>query len=291
MTIALGIVASDGVILAADTQETYAGLFKLDQGKILAAAGTPLEKQVGGFGVTGAGSSVHLDSISQELCSAYLDAKSREPDVVHTLVKGRVSNFYREHIVPCSQLPEYERPSMQLLVGFHSGNWNRLWTTDKSVVRLCRYGAVGIGAAHANHMLSRLCPETMDVTRAVALAAYVLYYVKRHVDGCGNQSQIAVMANNRTGTFPPERVDVMEEQFGLFADTEKQLVHYALGFPVKDDVRAVHEIVNGLEHRRGGIATVFESGWVKAPYRDRDRPVGAWVDEQPPKKERRRSRK
>src|SRR5262245_43720160 len=68
MTIALGILASDGLVIAAATQETYSGVFKINQGKMLGTRLGPLDDPLGYVTVTGAGTAGHLDAINQDIC-------------------------------------------------------------------------------------------------------------------------------------------------------------------------------------------------------------------------------
>ena len=71
MTIALGLLASDGIVIAADTQETYSGALKVNHPKISGALNGDRFNPEGVFIVTGAGSAVHLDPIGQELSDAF----------------------------------------------------------------------------------------------------------------------------------------------------------------------------------------------------------------------------
>src|SRR2546428_6976952 len=90
MTIALGILAKDGVVLAADTQETYAGIFKVDQSKITAVLnGTPKAPR-GAFVVSGAGTAGHLDSIQQDLCEAFSKKGPKKIAEVRQIVRSEV---------------------------------------------------------------------------------------------------------------------------------------------------------------------------------------------------------
>ena len=60
MTIALGILASDGVVVATDTQETVQGYWKRHEGKIQAA-----QTAQGAVVVAGAGRAAYADALGQ----------------------------------------------------------------------------------------------------------------------------------------------------------------------------------------------------------------------------------
>src|SRR5438552_17699196 len=105
MTIALGILAKDGVVLAADTQETFSGVFKVDQAKILATVLGTSTKNDGVFGVSGAGSGGHIDAISQELCDSFWRQHPKTLVDVGDDIRKRVSDFHAQHVLPYSTLP------------------------------------------------------------------------------------------------------------------------------------------------------------------------------------------
>ena len=95
MTIALGILAKDGLVIAADTQETYSGLLKMEQGKIFSALNGPAS-----FHITGAGSATHLDSISQQLCEDFSRRAPRTMTALRDSVESSVRTFHVKHIAP-----------------------------------------------------------------------------------------------------------------------------------------------------------------------------------------------
>ena len=71
MTIAIGILAKDGIVLASDTQET-SGYIKTEGSKILVGVGLPgSDREPWGLAITGAGSAAYLDSFSQETFGAF----------------------------------------------------------------------------------------------------------------------------------------------------------------------------------------------------------------------------
>src|SRR5438132_4917979 len=80
MTIAIGLLAQDGVILAADTEESIPDYLKRHQGKIMTtevsittdSIGTVIDYSKGVMAISGAGDADYLDSISQDMCSVFM---------------------------------------------------------------------------------------------------------------------------------------------------------------------------------------------------------------------------
>src|SRR5207244_127587 len=101
MTIALGLLAGDGIVLAADGQLT-AGDWKLAHGKIWRSShrvqpldGPPV---VGSLVMTGAGGIATLEAMWEALSPALHDAPAIETLEEH--LKTRLRQFYKEHIIP-----------------------------------------------------------------------------------------------------------------------------------------------------------------------------------------------
>jgi hypothetical protein len=229
MTIALGLLAKDGLVIAADTQETYSGLFKMDQGKILGTRLGPADAALGFVTVTGAGSASHLDSINQELCSQVSELTNPSIDKIERTVKKTIRDFHVEHITPFGAWPEFDRPGCSLVVGAVVGKQCRLWISDKSAVKQALYGAVGIGAPHANLMLGRLWRADMSLQVATRLAAYVVFWVKQNVDGCGRDTQIVLHEDSLAWICEVKRTELMEEQFRRYMELEERATRYMLG--------------------------------------------------------------
>src|SRR5262249_16516657 len=155
-TIALGILASDGLVIAADSQETYGNL-QTDQGKILATHLGHEGPAAAVLALSGSGWSSYIDALNQELCASFQKKKPKNLEDVETDLKERLRDFNREHVLPYLRLPEVERPSVSLIVGAQVGGKRCLWMTDHAVVhQVYPYAAVGSGAVHASVVLERL---------------------------------------------------------------------------------------------------------------------------------------
>src|SRR5262245_4417462 len=99
MTIALGILAKDGVAIAADTQESV-GAYKVAARKIFSR---PDPNRDRAFAVTGAGNAGYLESLGQGL------ARDFEQGGTMAAIENRMSanllRFHQDHIFPRQSLP------------------------------------------------------------------------------------------------------------------------------------------------------------------------------------------
>jgi 20S proteasome alpha/beta subunit len=228
MTIALGILAKRAVILAADTQETIQGYWKINQGKIRAA-----NASVGAILLSAAGSATYCDALMQTLERDFLRNDSTGVlDDWEPRFAERLKLFHAEHVIPFAAIPDHnDRPSVSALVAVQWKHGRALWSTDKSVmVRHDRFAAVGIGSTHANGLLANLARVHHDPLTAAALAAYVLFQVKQHVDGCGDDSEVMYLTKNEYHDLSAEQLYELEKLFRVYArETEPAVVQYLLG--------------------------------------------------------------
>lgn len=114
MTIAIGLIAKDGVVIAADRQETE-GDQKKDQRKIdtLWAGG------IGSLVVAGAGNGPYIDSMTTKLQYAFGSQVWKWSDHEAMTEKFRASHaaFYSDAVLPFAGYQPYERPDYELLFG------------------------------------------------------------------------------------------------------------------------------------------------------------------------------
>jgi hypothetical protein len=229
MTIALGILAGGGVVMAADRQETTGGTFKGSVGKVHAH----WVRNQGTLAVSGAGDGPYIDSLHAEIVKWF--KQDRTSPITEQEMEDELRRlhqaFYRDNVLPASQWPQNDVPDYDLLVAF-SSPWhgNALWTTHKlSVVKESEYAAVGIGATAAKSMLNRLGFPFMELEIAVTLAAYIVYQVKRTIDMVGLDTDIFEIRNHVPLVFSRQELTEMEAQFRTYENVERDNLFYYLG--------------------------------------------------------------
>lgn len=284
MTIALGVLARDGFVLAADTQETYAGMLKVDQPKIMAAtAGTPLQNS-GVIAVSGAGNAGYVDALTQDVCQWFLEKKPRDLEQARLGLKSVIAAFDAEHVRPYATLPEYERPGVSMLVAAHMGKGRgSFWVSDKSTLHEhVPFAAVGIGAPHANLLLGRLWQEC-DLVTAARLAAYVLFCVKRQVDGCGSKTEMLFV--NKKGeayTYSSRLLLDLEREYSQFMEIEERSIRYVLGFKTKSsrsELAELHHYQKIFRKKVTAIKWMRKEGLGTTELGTRDTHIRRWVDD------------
>ncbi|GEM_PF-5783039 len=199
MTIALGILANDGFVIAADRQETIPGYWKNDVSK-LSSISTSSPNKWRCCLVSGAGDAHYIDAFRDRLADRFsLSQTLKQTAAAFSTLLGE---FYNQHVLPFAAYPAGERPDFQILTAFssqrHDPNNPRgviLLTSEHSVFRAhSHYAAVGSGSMLANSLLARFCKYgEFDTKEALLAATYVMSHVKDSIDGCGKDTDIAGM--------------------------------------------------------------------------------------------------
>jgi len=232
MTIAIGILAKDGVVIAADSQLTIQNIWKGSHGKIMALERV---KMPGGFlgacVVTGATSDFpYLVSLGQEILGAFeLQSHSDPEQSLEAPLRKVVRRFETHHVVPYRDVVDI---AVETIVATSRPFGDELWSTKRSTLSShSGYVAVGIGAAHADALLQRLWRRPQyDVAAAAALAVFVALSVKESVDGCGKVTNVVMLQDSAFHQMPQSLVGRLEEQFSeYFQAHEPQLVRLMLG--------------------------------------------------------------
>jgi 20S proteasome alpha/beta subunit len=266
MTIAIGILSTDGIVIAADTEET--GYFKRHQPKIL-----PVNIEIPdgpAMAITGAGDAGYLDSISEELNDCFGQHWREGYKAIEDSIGEQLYTFYRKHVIPFAGFPEGDRPSMSLIIGIQKGGESQLFITDKSTIRPVRaYDAVGCGGELAKTLLQRLYPKfpTMDIVEA--LATYVAFQVKELIPGCGKSTTILRIENNHADYGNIERTMAMEDIFRAYLQVERSGLGYIFGAPSDDFIKYIDKSYMTMQKELASLFKKFPNRKIDTVLRTR----------------------
>jgi 20S proteasome alpha/beta subunit len=226
MTIAIGIRSNDGIVLAADRQNTWGGGQKTDEGKVrFSWRADPYS----GFALTGAGAGANLDAVGNKMADWFLATEERREKEFANQIEQLHCDFYQQKVMPFAAT-DIQRVDYGLIIG-HSGkdSFARLWWTEGLTINTEQtYAAVGIGAAFANSLLSKLWMP-LPTTEVITLAAFVINEVKGSVEGCGLGTDIIAISRGRPWTVTREDIEEMEKAFKLFRYGERNHFHKCMG--------------------------------------------------------------
>jgi 20S proteasome alpha/beta subunit len=222
MTIIVGIISKDGLVLACDSQASsmkgvplkrteYTKIYEIPMGgdsyALLSGAGT------GAF-VTRAGELL-AEKCKNNICRTPRDFADICEDVITDIFKryvidrskalGMSKTKTQREITSGSiqwQEGEMEPPSLIILTGIQCGipkspEWC-LYTIHPNGVaeKAEKYDAIGSGSAIAEYLLARLCSKPLTVEQATIVAVYVIEEVKKIDPFCGGPTQVVCLSKN-----------------------------------------------------------------------------------------------
>jgi len=249
MTVALGILASDGIAIAADTQETE-GYFKSFALKIQdAMTQTDIFSTVhSAVAVTGSGPAVHLDAVAAEIIKGFHQHQDTELNAFEANLVQCVSDFYRTHV---ASLPSHLDRDFQLVIGAQIEGKHRLWVTETTVVKT----SIGFEAVGSGHPFARIAVQnrgggTISVETAALLAIRGVMEATEHDQYCGKSTMVTCLKKNLAYSIPWYHIKKAEELFGRYAGIEHSAFLYALGREAGDDAKRPRKVSKWLRDLR-----------------------------------------
>ena len=194
MTIGIGILASNGIVLAADSEISMPPDLKGTDTKNIRGHCSDRKRAYCGTCCSrsrdGRIFSIRKVGRLETHCRASRDRN--EP-----LLSAYMSAFHDKHVVPYLPLPENERPAVQLLIANWSNGRGNLFATELGAARtVIGYDAIGIGRGIAIDILNSYAKDDlMPVESAALLAIYVIRRVTQVVAYCGHETQVVLLKN------------------------------------------------------------------------------------------------
>jgi 20S proteasome alpha/beta subunit len=196
MTICIGMLASDGIVIAADSQESDS-YFKRSQQKILPyigglQAGANPPPPTIACALTGAGLAGYLDAF---FAYALRDIPMKATHVeLEDFLANKVQTYHRRHIFPLAAAKD--PPEIQALIGAYASFQTCMFVSYGSTLRRAlHYAAVGAGAHFALSIMGELV-GWRDLKQAELLAAYVIALTKERIEECGKYTAIVSLHNS-----------------------------------------------------------------------------------------------
>jgi hypothetical protein len=187
MTICIGLLASDGVVIAADSEES-AGYAKRSQQKIFTwigniSTGADPKPPESACAFTGAGDAGYIDAFTGHAIKGLRAGMSQVE--LQDYLEAEIRDFHVKHIFPWANPPDF-----QMVIGAYSQLQTAIFVTYGSTLRRALpHAAIGIGPPYALSLMDDLA-GIKDVKRTEILAAYIVFATKDRVEGCGKFTTI-----------------------------------------------------------------------------------------------------
>jgi hypothetical protein len=223
VTVALGILAGSGIVVAADTEESI-GHDKLDALKTSAAF--PLPSGTSGLVITGAGNGWYIDAITQELEKCHEMHDGVPMDQLEREIKKTLRGFYKKHVIPFSDVDELD---FQLIIGVQRSGITKLWVTFRNSMRdAYEHEVVGSGDVEAKILLRRV--NAIDTVQFGVLAACcAVYQAKQRIRGCGKSTTVICLHDNQPHYIYQDVILMAEQWFEKYLGVSSSSLVYAMG--------------------------------------------------------------
>ena len=237
MTIAIGLLASDGILIATD-REASDSVRKVDEGKVrgCCVSSPPYDSLF----IAGAGHGDYIDAVTDKLLGAFPNGPMSSVSELMVRLANQNRDFYRENVLPLSRYPSEERPDYSLLIAAKLNNDLALWSSSFLVLNQithAAYGAIGAGAMTAKTLLRKFYAYT-PLVNTIVLSIYIVQEVKRLVPYCGLDTDILYVQKNREpAKLVGDEVREIENAFRRFDKVERAHFHQSIGSDLTFDPR------------------------------------------------------
>jgi len=209
VTIVAGFRCADGIVLCADTQETF-GAGKTEVPKLRfepqpKPGDAPEHKDDLVLAIAGAGDGAFIDKIVD---TAWVDVQSASSfDEACQQIEESIKSTHREfgQIFQTGYLPQ----ANLIYAVKMQGNAKLFRSQGPLVSEKNHWGSDGTGYHLSNFICNRMYKFTLSISQLIVLAVYTVYQAKRFVDGCGGTTHVATI-NNKGGS---ERVELSAIQW------------------------------------------------------------------------------
>ena len=255
MTIALGMLTTDGIIVAADTQVGIENYLKNSRGKIAGCSATTIHGDFN-FSITGAGSAADLSALQIRLVEWFHEEISKNGDgkSIETALQSKIKEFHTEHVLPFEGMSSC--PDFWLILALCFGERKFLWYTEKNLlVPALQTATVGAGSLYAQILINKLYQEVDSETGAL-LAAYIIHQVKAHIDSCGHDTDIFIIRSSTTRFTDRMKLRRLGDVFDGYSEVESKAFHQVIGSVVSDHLDGA-SILKELDLTKKRIQDIF----------------------------------
>ncbi|HVP90004.1 MAG TPA: hypothetical protein VMS75_02185 [Terriglobales bacterium] len=223
MTIVVGIICKNGVVMASDSQaESFRGVKvkRVDYHKIVTFPAT--EDLY--IAVSGAGVGTFISKATDKLKEKYESTKIATCDELANTSEGIMVSLSKRYVVdkmealglpPSQDIKNELELNFILLVGCtnKSGEELGLYTVhpDGIAERGEKFSTIGSGSAYAEYLLTKMYKDGLSTEQGKQLAVFVIEEVKRIDPGCGGPTQVVVLDKDGIHKLTPEEVKAISE--------------------------------------------------------------------------------
>ena len=183
MTIAVGMLCTDGILLCADTEQTLVDS-KFQRPKVLRFSDWLL--------VTGAGSSDYIRMAFDKLCERFGDEPPASPTDARQTVEKLMLEIHKYHIHPFHQVKHPNPPELSLIVGVRCGDGRTalIKAADTGVGLSEHFEVLGMGWHLFEYWAKYFFGTRLPMDVAGYFCLFILREVKDTALACGGSTMV-----------------------------------------------------------------------------------------------------
>lgn len=231
MTIIVGIICKNGIVISCDSQASSMKGVPLKRTEYTKIYEIPMGSE-GHALLSGAGTGAFVTRASELLTDKCKNSVCRTPREFADICEDVVTEIFKRYVIDKSkalgmtktQIPKeingslqwqeegIEPPGIIIITGIQCGNpkspdWC-LYTIHPNGIaeKSDKYDAIGSGSAIAEYLLARLCSEPLTVEQAITVGIYVVEEVKKIDPFCGGATQVVSLSKDGARRLTPREV-------------------------------------------------------------------------------------
>jgi len=236
MTIGVGFLCSDGIVLASDTLYT-------SQNKRHAAKLWSFRAGSVAVGMVGAGDAILIQALRAAIDRGL--SADMSPDDVADMSAKAIRQIFENHFDPNDG--EF---SLWVLIGVRSGGQLVLFENRGSTTVAPIYGSsqcIGCGSSVGDYFADWLFGGGLSAQWARSVAASLIRQSKRYSDGCGGDTHIlTIPLEGSPRLTPQDQVAELEQQIAEIEDTMREVLVFGLGVVGVDINQATRDVRRGV---------------------------------------------
>jgi 20S proteasome alpha/beta subunit len=215
VTIGAGFICKDGIVVAADTQEStgYAGYMKGEKFKIDYS-----EQREWSIAITGAGDSTYVEMCAQKILRSCAISEN-SPCPSYYGLENIAMEVFQRHLLPLAAYPTSDRPVAHVLIALQQKNGRKEvieWNGASFVSYYpCRF--IGAGEQMGDHLARKFGASSIFMNEALkvsGLVIYILDQVKATVESCGGNTDVIILQDDgRVRRIYTAEVKACEEKY------------------------------------------------------------------------------
>jgi hypothetical protein len=244
VTIALAFHRPEGIVFGADTRETYTGYLKRQVPKLVMR---PENHQQGMPCAVFAGAGD--GSLIDHLIGKLWEGMKHKTDSIEAMIDAAEDALLNAYGRLAKANHPGELPDQQILIGaWCKPNETALVEVTNTVLtRNIKSKAIGCGEYLANYIEDRFWAPKIDLGDLVPVVTYIIDQARKHVDGCGGRTHVAVIkANGEMRQLPKHETKRRTERITDIDHIARSIAKMAMDERIDDDV-ARQEMMQDVE--------------------------------------------